>query len=317
MVSKIYLIYFTVLALAANSFNLWSLWVWMELLNFIFIPSMAFNSLTYRKKILFYFIIQSCVSFILIISIFLMNFHLFVDLLIISCLLFKLGSFPFFSWVLKVVEDTDWSFIKYLFTVMKGVPFIMLTYIKPYEELIWLSVIGMMISLGGVYSSSMRKIMAFSSIDHTSWMIISLMLAKWTFVMYFLMYTLMLSIVTQIFNKVNLTSLKNFTFSQFMKVPLFMTFITITSLPPFIMFLPKIFLVKMMIDQGYLIVAVVSTTISICSVYMYIKVFILGVMYNKISLRPFMSYVNSKSLMFYMLIIFSMYISYFLIYMYW
>lgn len=97
--------------------SIFSFWLFMELNTVRFLVLLIFYNFHLKSKekrelinqCFYYFILQSCVSIMILIVLTLRNFFLIeLKLLVRICLIFKLGLFPFYFWVLKLLKYIDW-----------------------------------------------------------------------------------------------------------------------------------------------------------------------------------------------------------------
>lgn len=98
--------------ICSNSF--FSFWLLMELNTISFLILILFKRFECKEtrecinQCFFYFVLQSCVSMIMLLGFRLKNFS-FIELssLISICLVFKIGLFPFYFWMLKLIKYLD------------------------------------------------------------------------------------------------------------------------------------------------------------------------------------------------------------------
>lgn len=132
-----------------------------------------------------------------------------------------------------------------LITWQKIAPLILLSYTLKLDifiaSIIVLSVlIG---SLGGLNQTSLRKIIAYSSINHLGWLIAAITIRERLWGLYFRVYTFLSTAIIYILNSfklfhVNQVFSLNYV-SPVKKFAVFTTFLSLGGLPPFLGFLPK------------------------------------------------------------------------------
>jgi NADH-ubiquinone oxidoreductase chain 2 len=88
-------------------------------------------------------------------------------------LLLKVGAAPFHFWFPGVAEGLSWDNLVVLITWQKAAPFILINYTVGTSFLITTSIIlsSLVGAVGGFNQVSLRKIIAFSSINHIAWML--------------------------------------------------------------------------------------------------------------------------------------------------
>nr|QRW36371.1 NADH dehydrogenase subunit 2 [Nebrioporus canaliculatus] len=240
-----------------SSYSWLGTWMGLEinLLSFIPLISMKNNSFSSEASIK-YFLIQALASTIFLLSMILMimkskminDMFLFNKILLMiinSTMILKLGAAPFHFWFTEMIEGLNWMNTMILITWQKIAPMIILSYtIKNNMFIIMIIFISTFIgSIGGLNQISMRKIMAYSSINHIGWMISTFMINEMMWIMYFLIYSFMSMSIILILNKFNIFTLKQ-TFMMMSKnylinFFLMMNLLSLGGLPPFLGFFPK------------------------------------------------------------------------------
>lgn len=75
-----------------------------------------------------------------------------------------------YIYIISLVEIVRWEFIILVFTIIKIAHYIIINVIYTFYSVIWLRIIGILVRVWGIYVNSIRKIIAFSSIDYTIYM---------------------------------------------------------------------------------------------------------------------------------------------------
>nr|QBF00257.1 NADH dehydrogenase subunit 2 [Stegana sp. 'dawalamu'] len=269
----------TLITITSNSWL--GAWMGLEINLLSFIPLMSDNNnLMSTEASLKYFLVQALASAVLLFAIILMmlknnlNFEInsFIILpFILSSLLMKSGSAPFHFWFPNIMEGLSWSNCLLLMTWQKIAPLMLIsnTNIKSilYMSIIMSVIIG---CLGGLNQSSLRKLMAFSSINHLGWMLAALMMNETIWLIYFIMYSFLSFTLIYMFNSFNIfhfNQLFSLLFeSKILKFCLFLNFLSLGGLPPFLGFMPKWLIIQQLtMDSQYfmLIVLLMSTLITL------------------------------------------------------
>lgn len=98
-------------------------------------------------------------------------------------------------------------------------------------------------AIGGVNQTSLRKIIAYSSINHIGWILAALLTRETLWGMYLLLYTILSISIIIIFNDTNISYLSQVfgmrNLNKQLKLTIFSNFLSIGGLPPFLGFLPK------------------------------------------------------------------------------
>nr|YP_009480267.1 NADH dehydrogenase subunit 2 [Navis striatus]AIZ58458.1 NADH dehydrogenase subunit 2 [Navis striatus]AIZ58471.1 NADH dehydrogenase subunit 2 [Navis striatus]AMX74125.1 NADH dehydrogenase subunit 2 [Navis striatus]QLD97024.1 NADH dehydrogenase subunit 2 [Navis striatus]QLD97037.1 NADH dehydrogenase subunit 2 [Navis striatus] len=230
--------------MAMSTSSLFSLWICMEINMMMFMPMMNSKNILSSNSMILYFIIQSLASSIFILS-FLINFLMMVNyitmMLITSAILIKLGAAPFHIWFPQVSEGLKFMPFSFLILNQKLIPLYILSFLNNsvmVMSIIFSSLIG---SFGGWNQNSIRKIIAFSTIAHLSWMISIILCYNNWWTMYFFMYSFI--IITLIFflfkTEMSYINQTNFFLDFSKKISLITILMSLGGMPPFLGFLMK------------------------------------------------------------------------------
>nr|QBF00374.1 NADH dehydrogenase subunit 2 [Stegana sp. 2117 JL-2019] len=268
--------------------NSWlSAWMGLEINLLSFIPLMSDNNnLMSTEASLKYFLIQALASSVLLFSVIMMMLKnsmsfemnsLYSSSIIMSSLLLKSGAAPFHFWFPNIMDNLSWMNCLLLMTWQKIAPLILISYLQ-IELILYFSIIMSVIigSLGGLNQTSLRKLMAFSSINHLGWMLISLKINLSIWLIYFLSYTFLSFTLIYLFNNFKIFHF-NQMFSLFfnqkpLKFILMINFLSLGGLPPFLGFLPKWLLIQYLSfnNQYFLLIILVMTTL--ITLFFYLRI---------------------------------------------
>nr|YP_010164095.1 NADH dehydrogenase subunit 2 [Scopimera intermedia]QRK27410.1 NADH dehydrogenase subunit 2 [Scopimera intermedia] len=304
-----YIIFFFTLILGTiisiSSPSLFGAWVGLELNMMSFIPliTIKMNSY-YSESALKYFLIQALSSALFISSSLLsFTFLLISFILIFLALLLKLGSAPFHFWFPQVMEGLNWPQVFILSTIQKLAPMILLSYLMINNTLIKITLISSMASalfgaLGGLNTMYLRKMIAFSSINHLSWMLIAISLSDIFWMFYFLIYSLiLLSITSSLFSMqaFTLSSIAQLgTYSTFNSLLMSSTFLSLGGLPPFTGFIPKWFMIQIMMNMNLFVPLAILILSSLLTLYFYLRVVIMFIILSNPVMNFYLKY-DSRS----------------------
>nr|AMW68060.1 NADH dehydrogenase subunit 2 [Oliarces clara] len=243
----------TLISISANSWI--GAWMGLEINLISFIPLMNnLKNVLSTESSLKYFLSQALASSILLFSVILLSFFdnfnfffyskFFFNLILNSALLLKMGAAPFHFWFPKVMEGLNWFLSIIIMTWQKIAPMILISYSISFIFISIIIILSIFIgSIGGLNQISLRKLMAYSSINHIGWLLSSLLISNFYWFIYFCFYTfLSISIIYffKIFNIFFLSQTYNsLNFSPILKFILFCNFLSLGGLPPFTGFLPK------------------------------------------------------------------------------
>nr|AQP26473.1 NADH dehydrogenase subunit 2 [Astalotermes cf. qietus RDCT073]AQP27296.1 NADH dehydrogenase subunit 2 [Astalotermes cf. quietus RDCT046] len=275
--------------LVSVSSNSWlGAWMGLEINLMSFIPLMSNVKNMYNTEAsLKYFIVQVLASatllFMVVMStlmedLFSFESNTYTPMIICTPLLLKSGAAPFHWWFPGVMEGLSWENCALLMTIQKAAPLMLMSYLIEMNiftlSIIMLStIVG---AIGGLNQTSMRKILTYSSINHTGWMLIALTTSENLWMMYFMIYsTLALTAVSAIklsgvsfINQTMMTS-KEATLMKFM---MFTSLLSLGGLPPFLGFLPKWIVIQAMIMNNMAPLAVIVVVTSLITLYYYLKI---------------------------------------------
>nr|QYF07820.1 NADH dehydrogenase subunit 2 [Brachyponera chinensis] len=222
--------------------DMFMIWFFMEISNFLFISFMLLN-LNNKKMIFFYFLMQFISSSILIISItsnFLIYSNLF-KLLTSMTLIFKLGIPPFHLWLLIMINYMNWSSMIIVLSIQKIIPFYIFSFNLFNSYIFWMILI-LSLSIPPfilLNIQNFKKIFFYSSMNQSSWFILLIYIKSLLWLIYFLIYSLIMIILIFFMNlfkiNFNFSSNNSFKFNFFI---MFM-FFNFSSLPPFLFIMFK------------------------------------------------------------------------------
>nr|QGT77296.1 NADH dehydrogenase subunit 2 [Potamiscus motuoensis] len=269
--------------LSISSSSWFNIWVGLELNMMSFIPLITIKMNSYfSESALKYFLIQALGSTLFIMaSCLFLTFPLLSSTLILMSLFLKLGSAPFHFWFPQVMSGLTWPQAILLMTMQKIAPMVLISYLSTFPTSLQIITLSAMLSaligaLGGLNSMYLRKIMAFSSINHMSWMLISLTISDMFWCVYFLFYTLISISIMTLFNMS-----QAFTLSDLMKfnqinliysllIPL--NLLSLGGLPPFTGFIPKWMLIQLLINNQLFFPLIFFLLSALITLYFYLRI---------------------------------------------
>nr|AQM57877.1 NADH dehydrogenase subunit 2 [Dendrolimus kikuchii] len=302
------LIFSTFISISSNSW--FGCWVGLEINLLSFIPLISnSNNLLMSEASLKYFLTQSIASInflfsILMKMILLKNFDLnnFLSIMINSSLLMKMGSAPFHFWFPNIVEGLSWFNNFILMSWQKITPMILLSYYFNNNFLTIMMMINAMIgAIGGLNQTSLRKLMAYSSINNLGWMIFAIMTSENLWIFYFTIYSLLISIMMFMFYILNMFFINQLfinNMNSMIKINLFINFMSLGGLPPFIGFLPKWIIINFLINNKMFMLSFIFIMMSLIMLFFYIRITYSSLMFNYIKMKWFKTYLKNNFLMF-------------------
>nr|UIS24498.1 NADH dehydrogenase subunit 2 [Aedeomyia squamipennis] len=284
---SIFLIMLILSTLITISSNSWlGAWMGLEINLLSFIPLMndkKKNLMTSESSIK-YFLTQAFASSILMFSIimlmFILNNNFFmnknmIDLLILSSLLLKVGASPFHFWFPGVMEGLNWINNFILMTWQKIAPLMLISYNFNYYYFMISLILSMTIgSLGGLNQTSLRKLMAFSSINHLGWMLMAMMSNELLWFMYFIMYMMIsASIIIMFYNfkLYHFNQIFNLSSKSMLNFFLFLNLLSMGGLPPFLGFMPKWLVIQSLTQMNQIMILFIAMFLTLITLFFYLR----------------------------------------------
>nr|YP_009971838.1 NADH dehydrogenase subunit 2 [Olenecamptus bilobus]QNH68725.1 NADH dehydrogenase subunit 2 [Olenecamptus bilobus] len=271
---------------AISSYSWLSMWMGLEINLLSIIPLMSdIKNKFPSESALKYFITQALASSILLFSIVIsLNFFDFfssnkiLNLIFDSALLMKVGAAPFHAWFPEVIEGLNWNNSLILLTWQKIAPMLLIFY-NSNLSLFFLSVILLSTIFSGILGLnqiSLRKILAYSSINHISWMLASMLHSQFIWVIYFLIYSIITLSMILIFKNMQifyLTQFFNFANSdKLTKFFISLNFLSLGGLPPFLGFFPKWLVINNLVENNLYFLSTLLIVFTLITLYFYIRV---------------------------------------------
>nr|UIN24704.1 NADH dehydrogenase subunit 2 [Eusirus cf. giganteus clade g1]UIN24717.1 NADH dehydrogenase subunit 2 [Eusirus cf. giganteus clade g2] len=243
----IFLILSVVFTSTANS--LFTAWMGLELNLLSFIPLALHKSKYSSEAIIKYFLTQTIASMLFMSALLMkpeMN-QVSLTILMFSVVL-KMGAAPAHQWVPAVSAGLPWDSLYIMLSVQKVNPLVIMMFLLPYSSLhnlmiyLYIALSAYAGSVGGLTQTSLRKIMAFSSIAHIAWLLSAATLMNELSAVYLVMYWAVLLSVVYLLKTNKLFYLSqmltnNKGYSGFLMA---FALLSLGGLPPFTGFVPKV-----------------------------------------------------------------------------
>nr|AXS65461.1 NADH dehydrogenase subunit 2 [Cucujoidea sp. 39 KM-2017] len=271
--------------MAISSYSWFSMWLSLEINLLSIIP--LFNSMKNyfpSESALKYFITQSMASTIILFSIlnfinlndiFLSNFS--NQMIFNSAILTKMGAAPFHFWFPEIMEGLNWFNNLIILTWQKIAPFMIISFNMDISYFFMFIILcsSMIGGIMGFNQISLRKIMAFSSINHIGWMLSSLMISNNLWVIYFFIYSFISVILIFMFSSINslfLYQLFNFNNpNNYINFFLMLIFLSLGGLPPFLGFLPKWLTINGLISSNMMFLSFFLIIFTLITLFIYLR----------------------------------------------
>nr|YP_009512568.1 NADH dehydrogenase subunit 2 [Sicyonia lancifer]AXJ93122.1 NADH dehydrogenase subunit 2 [Sicyonia lancifer] len=285
MISSSILFFSTLLlgmTLAVSSSSWFGAWIGLELNLLSFIPIISHKDSQYASEAaLKYFLIQALGSSIIVMAApMFMTSQLQANILICLALLLKAGAAPFHFWFPTVMEGLKWPQLILLMTAQKVAPMSLLSYLDfsfIYPILTSSIALSALVgAAGGINQTLLRKILAYSSINHMAWMISAMIISENSWLMYFLFYCIISSSIALLFyfqQAYHISHVFNQTGSSpFIKPLVFLSLLSLGGLPPFTGFIPKWLIIQELASAGMFIILAILLSSALLTLYYYLRV---------------------------------------------
>nr|YP_010397331.1 NADH dehydrogenase subunit 2 [Gametis jucunda]UQJ77438.1 NADH dehydrogenase subunit 2 [Gametis jucunda] len=295
--------------ISISSYSWMGMWMGLEINLLSIIPLMSSTkNMMASEAALKYFITQAMASTILLFSIIMsslyfsydLNYNLYFSLIFNTSLLTKMGAAPFHFWFPEVMEGLNWINCIIMLTWQKIAPMILIMYSnKTTLYFIMVIVMSMLISgIMGMNQTSLRKILAYSSINHIGWMIGAIMLSPTIWSYYFMIYCIISINIIVIFWKLNIFYINQLYISlnsnPLVKFFFMMNFLSLGGLPPFLGFMPKWLLINSLIQTNFYFLAFLMTIMTLITLYFYMRITFATLLISKTHINY---YIQPKSKM--------------------
>nr|AYJ22292.1 NADH dehydrogenase subunit 2 [Lymantria mathura] len=301
------LIFSTLITISSNSWL--GCWIGLEINLLSFIPLISnSNNLLSTEASLKYFLTQSIASINFLFSIlfsltFMKNFEMnfFLTIMINSSMLMKMGSAPFHFWFPNMVEGLSWFNNFILMSWQKISPMIILSYYLNKNFIMIIVVFNVIIgAIGGLNQTSLRKLMAYSSINNLGWMLISIMISENLWLLFIIIYSTMISIMCFLFNMMNLFFIDQLfimNMNSIIKINLLINFLSLGGLPPFIGFFPKWIVINFLINNNLYLLTLIMIMMSLIVLFFYIKIMYSSMMFNYMKMKWFKNFIKNNKIL--------------------
>lgn len=254
-----------------------------------FIPLINDNkNLISSETSLKYFLVQAIASSVLLFRIILFRIkhnllnsiiinNNYIISIILSSLLLKRGTAPFHWWFPNVIEGLSWINALILITWQKIAPLILISYIIIKSIFLVCIITSVIIgSILGINQTSIRKLIAYSSINHLGWILAAIQSRESLWIIYFLFYSFLSINLIYIFNIYSLSHINQiFTIFFNLKIIKFFIFLNLLSLgglPPFIGFIPKWLVIQIITINNQLLLIFIIIIITLITLFFYIRI---------------------------------------------
>nr|QWX95550.1 NADH-ubiquinone oxidoreductase chain 2 [Acidomeria sordida] len=276
------LILSTLITMSAN--NWLGMWMGLEMNLMAFIPLISKSKdKKSSQAMMIYFLTQSIGSIMLLFSI-MMNSLMFLSAIMINelimvmimiSIMIKVGAAPFHFWLPEMMANLGWIECIILMTWQKIAPLTILSNTMPNNWFLYLAVAlsGIIGGMGGLNQTSLRKILAYSSINHLGWMMMFMSMSSmwYKYLMIYSILVVMICLLMKTMNVLFINQLMSTSPSMMEKLIFTMSLLSIGGLPPFLGFLPKWMVLQNMINSELYLLMTVMMLSSLMTLFYYLR----------------------------------------------
>nr|QUL61650.1 NADH dehydrogenase subunit 2 [Orthopagus splendens] len=264
---------FTSMFMTISSNMILFTWMTMELNMIVFMPIM-----TKTKKMkdfsMKYLIIQSTSSSLMLMAILtnlMIECPINESIMLMTSMLMKLGMIPFHLWMPNLFQSSSWMICLMMSTIQKIIP-TTITSQMIQTKLIFLPMMlsMMMAPIISINQTSLKKILAYSSISNTPMMLITMMVSKSHFIMFFITYSIINASIMSMLKKLNLNFLNQMNNKpKINKMMILINMLSISGMPPLLGFFPKWISIQMSMQMSMILTtSIISSSILSTFIYM-------------------------------------------------
>nr|AAT69293.1 NADH dehydrogenase subunit 2 [Squilla mantis] len=280
--------------MAVSSSSWFTAWMGLELNLLSFIPLISSETNQFSSEAsLKYFLTQALASAMILLAASTMTTGvMFSPYLLSTALLIKMGAAPFHMWFPMVAEGLGWLQFIILSTFQKIAPMVLLSYtLEESHQLILLvaTTSALVGALGGINQLMLRKMMSYSSIGHTAWMLSALLISESLWFIYFMVYCITSITIALFFYYKQAYHLTHLTSSSFQNTQqstiMFMSLLSLGGLPPFTGFIPKWITIQELAVSSYTFLAFFLILGTLINLYYYLRLALGSFMMNSPMLK--------------------------------
>nr|YP_009441721.1 NADH dehydrogenase subunit 2 [Anatis ocellata]AOY39266.1 NADH dehydrogenase subunit 2 [Anatis ocellata] len=283
--------------ISISAYSWMNIWIGLEMNLLAFIPLINSENTKQSSEVsMKYFLVQVSASMIILFSfLYSMNFSDSINelnklsqFIFNSAILLKMGAAPFHIWYPGVAEGLGWMNFLILMTWQKIAPMILIMYNFKMNAF-FCSIILISMTVSGLKSwnqTSIKKILALSSINHIGWMMAMMFLNQSLWIFYFTVYIFISTNLILVLNKYNINNMNDlimlYNSNKSAKFFFFMNLFSLGGVPPFLGFFPKWMVLKILMENNMYFLAFMMIFLTLLSLYIYMRM-ILQPMIMKVS----------------------------------
>ena len=292
----------SILGVAIN--NLIITWRFIEINLLSFIPLITFRK-NFNPHItgIKYFLTQSLGSIFLLISILIiliLEKSNFFNFFFTASLLWKMGVPPFHFWLFRLIIELNWVMFFILSSWQKILPLYLINkiYFSLWDYVVILSLV--ICVLGVIFQIRIKKLIIFSSIFTSSWVISSIIYFKIIWIFLLTLYRIILFFFIIFLTNRNFQIKEEGNYSlitQIEKIYIFLILLRIAGVPPFLGFFIKISVLFVLLMYNKLFISFILVISSIIILFIYRRLFLTRLRIGGVTSKITSSYKNYNLLL--------------------
>lgn len=292
--------------ISISAYTWLGIWIGLEINLLSIIPIIRSKNIISSESSIKYFITQAIASTVILIRIIIIiwkyNIYSTIDnsnLLIIinSGLFLKIGIAPLHFWFPEVLEGLNWNNCILILTWQKITPIMLIIYNTEFTMFYSVIIISGIIirRIIRINQVRIRKLIAFSSINHIGWILAAIIMEKTIWIIYFIIYSFItINIAYIIKNTYYLSQLFPYlNTSPIIKIFFILNFLSLSGIPPFLGFLPKWIVIQTIVINKIFILSIIIIAFTLIIIYVYIRIIITALVI-KINQRNWTLKLNTK-----------------------
>nr|UGS80308.1 NADH dehydrogenase subunit 2 [Graphocaecilius interpretatus] len=305
--------------ISISSSNWLGVWMGLEINMISFIPLIiTTKNILSNESAIKYFLIQASSSSLFLMTILFNSFNSIslssnyltdsLLFLLATPLMIKMAAAPFQQWFINIMSGMTWAMCYTVSTWQKITPLFILNYLIHMNNMLIIlfiilsTIVG---ALGGITQTLIKKIIAYSSVNHLGWLMTTLLLSKKIMLFYMFFYMILNAFVMFIFNLNNIIQ-----FTQINTKILFVSFVicmmSLGGLPPFLGFMPKLMLIKMLLENNLFNLSMILVATTLVTLFFYLRMTFSIMNLSSISQKWYtLKYPNKNILIYSLLTVFS------------
>lgn len=131
-------------------------------------------------------------------------------------------------------------------------------------------------ALGGLNITSLRKLIAYSSINHLGWIIAAIRLRNNIWLVYFAFYAILsatLVIIFNVFKIFHFNQIFSLSFpSNYYKLSILINLLSLGGLPPFSGFIPKWIIIQALSNNSQFLISIILIITTLITLFFYLRI---------------------------------------------